>query len=250
MPTQTEAHLRVISKKIETIKNLQQAPAGSAPLSATQAITKELHAIGRVVLLLPESFTERYSDIPWGEMAYWASSKTLAEVPTNQQLAQMTCHLDEAQREIVRHTETNKEIMAEIIDSLNSSYEQCQREWYANIRIPYLLVSFSGALLLVRFQLSSIELNAAQVVMYFIHIATILFILIEIQFSKNTSSMYNPSLSDYSTLTELYEAKARIINQTIMDVQNKLNFRRLIRLLIFMYWMASLLLSVLYTTFY
>lgn len=199
--------------------------------------------------MLPESFTERYSDVAWVEMAHWASSNTLTGVPTSQQLALMTCILDEAEREIIRHTETNKEIMAEIIDSLNSSYEQCQREWYAHIRIPYLLVSFSGALLLVRFQLSSIELNAAQVVMYFIHIATILFILIEIQFSKNTSSVYNPSLSDYNTLTEFYEAKAKIINQTIMDIQHQLNNRRAIRRVIFVYWMASLLLSVLYTTF-
>ena len=85
--------------------------------------------------------------------------------------------------------------------------------------------------------------------MYFIHLATILFILIEIQFSKNTSSLYIPSVSDHHTLTEFYESRASIVNQKIQDFQNKLNNRKSIRQIIFLYWILSLLLSVLYTTF-
>ena len=249
MPTPTERHLQVIAEKIETIQNLQQSSAGAIPTGDIQTITAELQEIGRTVLLLPESFTERYSDVPWGEMAHWASSNAFAGVLTSHQLSKMTCQLDEAEREITRHTETNKEMMTEIINSLNLTYEQYQREWYAYIRIPYLLVTFSGALLLVRLQLSSIELNVAQVVIYFIHLATILFILIEIQFSKNISSVYIPSVSDHHTLTEFYESKANIVNQKIKDFQDKLNNRKSIRQIIFLYWIVSLLFSVLYTTF-
>lgn len=133
MPTPTETHLKVIAEKIDTIKNLQQSPAGTIRPADMQTITKELQEIGRTVLLLPESFTERYSDVAWSEMAHWASSNTFAGVLTSHQLSQMTCHLDEAEHEITRHTETNKEMMTEIINSLNLTYEQYQREWYAYI---------------------------------------------------------------------------------------------------------------------
>ena len=249
MPTPTERHLEVIAEKIEIIKNLQQAPAGAIPTDDIQAITAELQAIGEVVFLLPESFTDKYSDVPWGEMKNWTSSNTFVSGTTSEQLTDMICDLNKAGPEIRRHIERDNGIQERAIESLNATYEQYSKEWYAHIQTPYLLVSITVIFFLFRIEISDLDIPYSnwQISFYLIHLLYTVAVVFEIQLISKLPQLQIFDRGDALTITEFFDTRIRELEREISEADRLLKKRTNRRLIFNLYWLASLMLSIIIT---
>lgn len=250
MPTPTEAHLKVIAEKIEIIKTQQQGPAGTIPPADMQRITKELQEIGRTVLLLPESFTERYSDVAWSEMAHWASSNIFAGSLSGGQLINMICVLDEAEIEIRRHAYPSNELHQGMIMALNSTFKQCSTEWYSHITTPYLLVSLSVIMLIIRIALQEIglKLTDGQMTTYGVHAFVIFLIILETQRTPKIDYILTPSVYNFSTLAEFYDSQSFVKIQEIRQIRIILDGRRRLRFWTKFFWVITLIAAIIITS--
>ena len=249
MTTQTERHLQVIAEKIETINNLQQVPVGTIPTDDIQVITEELQAIGEVVFLLPESFTDKYSDVLWNEMKNWASLDTLVSGVTSEQLTDMICDLKRAESEIHRHVERDSGIQEQIIASLNASFENRSKEWYAHIQTTYLLISITVIIFLLRIEVSDLDIpySNGQISTYIIHTLYALIVVLEIQFTPKFTQLDISGVRNFSTITEFYDTKIKELGREISDADTLLRKRKTRRLFLNFYWLFSLISAIIIT---
>lgn len=251
MLTLTEKQLHVIAEKIDTIRTLRQRQGvvGNLRIEKNQDIAKELKAIGQIVTLLPQPFTERYSDVPWGEIGEWSSLNIYLIGFTEQQLENMMSVLDKAEMKIKRHADTRSEMHQGIIMALNSTYEKCSVEWYSYITTPYLLVSLSVIMLIIRIALNDIgfTLTGDQMSAYSIHAVILFLVILEIQLAPKRSYALIPSVDNFSTLAEFYDNQFTARAEEIKQIRKILDARRKLRLCTRTLWVITLAASIIVT---
>ena len=249
MLTLTEKQLQSIAGKIDTIRVLRQSVVGNVRVEKNREIAKELKAIGQLVTLLPQSFKKRYPDVPWDEIGEWASLNIFLIGFAEQQLKDMMSVLDKAEMGIRRHADTKNELHQGIIMALSSTYEKCSSEWYSYITTPYLLVSLSVIMLIIRIALNDIgfTLTGEQMTTYSIHAVILFFIILEIQLTPKRYYALIPSVDNFSTLAEFYDNQFSARTEEIKQIRKILDTRRKLRLFTKTLWVITLAVSIVVT---
>ncbi len=249
MPTQTEAHLQVIADKIDTIKSLQQSPAGAIPPTDILTITEELQSIGNIVHQLPAEFRGRYSKVSWEKIEHWASTNTFVSGLTDQQLVDMICDLNKAKAEIRRHAFPDVTTQRLVIESLNSTFAKLSEEWYGHAKNPFYLVSFTAILAIARANFISpgINLNYLEYAAYFWHAIAVAIIILELQQSKGVTYVYFSSMQNFNTETELFDVQVKLKEEEIINIKNMLMKRKVKRRLSSFLWFITLYFAIIVT---
>ena len=236
----------MIAEKIYLIENLKQGAVGNVRDKKNQEIAKELQAIGRAVLLLPQSFTKRYSDVPWGEMSDWACLNPSLESLSDSQLSTMEFMLDKAEHEISRHVYANIEIQKEEVQSLNNTLAKCSTEWYSHNRLPNLLVYATAVALLIRIQMDGINVSPWQGAIYTMNILYALIIVFVVQLSAKFPNTYF-SATEYFTSTEFFDTKTERLEVDISEANKRLEKRKKAIVVYSIVWLATFLLAIMIT---
>ena len=227
MPTQTESHLQEIAEKIETIKNLQQVPAGTIPPNDIQTITEELQAIGEVVFLLPESFTDKYSDVPWNEMKNWASFNTLVSGVTSEQLTNIICDLKKAEPEIIRHISPDRDIQNGIIALREKYLDQLYNDFYGRAESLTIIISLTAILVVIRVAILNVGvlLSGWQILVYSLIAIPVAWVAWDIVKEYEKPWVYNDTSTIYNTYTQFFDMSCDSLNENIYNISKLLDKR-------------------------
>lgn len=251
MLTPTERQLQGIAEKMDSINSLRQIQgvAGDVRVKKNQEIARELKAIGQIVTLLPQSFKGRYSEVPWYQIEKWASLNIFVSGFNENGLKYMMSVLDKAEIVIRRHSDPRNELHQGIIMALSTTYEKYSKEWYSYITTPYLLVSLSVIMLIIRIALNDIGfvLTSQQMTAYSIHAVILFLIILEIQIAPKRYDALPPPVDNFSTLVEFFDNQFSIKTEEIRHIRKVLDNRRKLRSIAKTLWAFTLAASIIIT---
>ena len=251
MPTQTERHLKMIEDNIEIIQNIQ-ADVGSGKPSRRQrklAITC-LEAIGASMRHVPDDFREKYNEIPWSAIDCWGTQGTFT--PNNfrkSQLERSAAFLSVQKSAISRHSGGETKIQKGVLNNLHAQYEELSRNWHNQILLPYVLISITGILFVIRTDLvqEEIDLTTWESILYGIHVIVIFYIGIYTQTRPSNSDIANDIYTWNYTHTDFYNRSYRNWSLNITDLQEALRRHEFIRAILTVMWMWTLAAAIFVT---
>lgn len=248
MPMQTEAHLSVIAEKIEAIQEIDADVCGNSPsfLQRRSAIP-HLRTIGKSVSHVPEEFKNRHIEEIWRRMEVWGVRRNLSVRSIRTPWMDIVELLRGIEPDIHRHSGGDTEIQKEIISDMREKYRNLLQNRREQRIVPFLLITISGILVSVLFQLRPDEMDygSLEISAFILHMIVLLFVPVYlIFFSLNLRSFDNVHYL-YYTFTENYYVIYLQLRIQISELRYTERRFRLIVNLITVLWVYTLMLVIL-----
>ena len=248
MPTQTEEYLREILEKIQSVRSLcHSKPVQRMSRREKRHIVTELQFIGQRLLLCAPDFKEFCALFCLNQMESWGvpgnlSARSIEEIPMSATLY----IFDQNEEKIRNHAFPDTLIQNNILSNLDTHYEQLSNDWYSTAQTPYVLISVTGILAIIRIAMLNemVGINSNQYYAYSALGAVVLIVALSMLFQSSISKLYISPSNEYQTYFHFFSSsfRAKSVNLRILEI--KLQWRKMIRGVLYSMWLIALIVSI------